>query len=257
MLGENILPSYLKTVDLGNNFNQPIGENVLPNSLKTINFGCNFNQSIGENVLPSSLESINFGCKFNQPIGENILPNYLKTIEFGWKFNQPIGENVLPNSLKTIKFRCRFNQPIGENILPASIKRVEIGDSYGYFESGYDHSISALYNLDHLKHLSIHTETDIEIDVDRLPSSLKYLSTSNADIALSPNPESQRMWFSVILINLQRLSDVTYSILRELPYGYIGKYKVIGSDTIDGIKYNILINPEYYQPRSNAKSARK
>ena len=255
-LGENVLPDSLKTIRFGHNFNQPIGENVLPNSLKTIDFEWRFNQPIEENVLPNSLETIEFGYDFNQPIGENVLPDSLKTIEFGHKFNQPIGENVLPDRLEFIKFDCNFNHLIGENVLPRSIKCVEIG-MHGYSPTAYNHSISALYDLNNLEHLSLHTKNYIKIDVDCLPSSLKYLSTSNQDIALSLNSESQRMWFSVIFTDVWIPSDLTYPILWPSVYGYREKYEVIGTETVDCNEYNITINPECYQPRSNAKSARK
>ena len=133
----------------------------------------------------------------------------------------------MPGSLETIEFGRDFNQPIGENVLPNSLKDIK-------FERNY-----------------------IEIDVRCLPPSLKYLFTSNTDIALSLNPESQRMWFSVILVESSDSLDVTYPTLRESSCGYNGKYKAIGTETIDGKKYDKVINPEFYQPRSNAKSARK
>ena len=112
--------------------------------------------------------------------------------------------------------------------------------------------------MDCLKYIFMHTSNTVEINVDFPPSSLKYLHTSNADIVLSLNPEYQRMWVSVIYTGKCMFLDVTYSILRMSSHPYSKNYEVIGTETIAGVhQYDRLINPQFYQPRSNAKSAGK
>ena len=104
--------------------------------------------------------------------------------------------------------------------------------------------------------MSIYTENVAGINIDCLPTSLKYLYTTDADSVLSLNPESQRMWFHVIYDGHQKLLDITYPILWDTSYMHDDSYVVIGTKVVSGKRYNILVNPKFYQPRSNAKSAK-
>ena len=249
-IGRNVLPSSLESIVFGDDFNQPIAENVLPENLKYIKFGWDFNQPIGPNVLPGSLKDISFEWGFNQTIGPNVLPRYLESINFGHCFNQPIGPNVLPESLESIMFGDHFDQPIDHNVLPEYLKTIRYGHNY-------NHPISGLYHLTHLEHISIFSKNTIEINVERLPLSLKYFCISNIDTLMSLNSESQRMWFSVTYRDIQVLLDITYPIFAWPLDSHDNGYEVIGNEFINGDWYDKLINPKTYQPRSNAKSARK
>ena len=73
----------------------------------------------------------------------------------------------------------------------------------------------------------------------------------------SLNSESQRMWFHVIHIGISSMPNITYPILQRIPSICDDDYEVIGTETINGIVYEKIINPVHYHPRSNAKSARK
>ena len=244
------IPESTTEIIFYDGFNQPIGPNVLPDSLEIIIFGDGFNQPIGPNVLPDSLKIVIFGDIFNQPIGPNVLPEYLKTIEFGDEFNQPIYQNVLPEYLETIIFGWNYNQPIGPNVLPDCLKSIS-------YERDYNQPMTALYHLNHIECICIFSENLVEINGRLLPPSLKYLHTDNACVLESLNSESQRMWFHVIHIDISIMPDITYPILQWMPYICDGDYEVIGTETINGLVYEKIINPVHYQPRSNAKSARK
>ena len=151
IIGENVLPLELQSIEFSDYFNKPIGENVLPSGLQSIVFGRYFNQPIMINTLPSGLKSIEFDRReiifgsyiddrfssityndfFNQPIEKDILPSGLQSIKFNHKFNhkfnQPIKENVLPCCLKSIVFGYYFNQPIAPGVLPTGLQSIVFG----------------------------------------------------------------------------------------------------------------------------------
>ena len=166
------------------------------------------------------MEEIHFSHDFNQLIDVNVLPKSLKSIRFGLKFNQPIGENVLPISLETIEFGAYFNHPIGENVLPDSLKYI----GFGY---DYNQPIPAVYNLGNLEHLIILAKNPIGINIGFLPHSLKYLHIHNKDTIMSLNPESQRMWFSVIYGGARDILDITYPILYTEHCPHNDGYEII------------------------------
>ena len=95
------------------------------------------------------------------------------------------------------------------------------------------------------------------MDIEYLPSSLKYLNIPNKVALISLNDVSQRMWFSIIHNDAVDMLDITFPILCYPSFIRDDRYEIIGTETINGKIYDKLINPKFYQPRSNAKSARK
>ena len=132
----NILPISMEEIILGNKFNQMV--NNLPPNLKSIKFGEKFNQMVDN--LPSQLEIIIFGSSFNQSIDN--LPNSIKYIEFNWVgiFSLPI--HNLPNSLEEIKFNNSFCNEVCE--LPNGLKKILLG-------TNFSKPINAPYSLEKIK----------------------------------------------------------------------------------------------------------
>ncbi|EFA86786.1 hypothetical protein PPL_00591 [Heterostelium album PN500] len=105
------LPSNLRYLEFGYNFNQPIAPDVLPSTLRIMKFGLHYNQVIKPGVLPSGLTHLTLGMCFNQLLDVGALPQELEFLEFGHDYDQPILEGVLPsNRLKTLIFNGVFNQ---------------------------------------------------------------------------------------------------------------------------------------------------
>lgn len=167
--------------------NQHIGPCVLPDSLKSIAFGWRFNRLIGPGVLPDSLKHIVFGNNFDKQIGQNVLPDSLKSIVFGNSFNQPIEPNVLPNSLKTICFGCKFN-----------------------------HSMSTLYQLDHVEYIMIKNCNLPDVSIEYLPTSLKYLAVHSTDALLSLNDYSGCMHFDIIFPTPMNSNHATKNMILSM-----------------------------------------
>ena len=61
------LPS-LRSLVLGNAFNEILGKHTLPPNLESLTFGYQFNQSLKQGSLPISLKSLTFGRNYNQPL---------------------------------------------------------------------------------------------------------------------------------------------------------------------------------------------
>jgi len=89
--------------------------------LKTIQFGDEFNQPIENVKWSDSLKTIQFGFCFNQPIENVKWPNSLKTLEFGWNFDQPL--DFLPEGLISITiYNKNYHHYLGN--LPLSIQKI-------------------------------------------------------------------------------------------------------------------------------------
>ena len=101
------LPHSLRSLELGDQFNQPIS---LPPNLSLLRFGRMFNQTL---LLPLTLSYLTFGRRFNQPIS---LPPHLTVLEFGDDFNQPLD---LPKHLVALGLGKGFRQCLHDFLPPA------------------------------------------------------------------------------------------------------------------------------------------
>jgi len=109
------LPTGLRTLTLGQNFNQPL---VLPAGLQTLTLGYNFDEPL---VLPTGLRTLKLGSRFNQPL---VLPTGLYTLISDGRFNQPL---VLPTGLKKLTLGDQFNQPL---VLPTGLEDLKLGSDF-------------------------------------------------------------------------------------------------------------------------------
>lgn len=152
------LPSELKIIKFGKNFNQPISN--LPNKLKKLYFGDSFNQLV--NNLPSGLKILSFSsCSvFNQPLDN--LPLGLKELYLGQNFLHNL--DFLPNTIEiiSIDLSSYFNFPIDN--LPYGLKKLSL--NVDFFQS--------LDNLpDSVEELVITSKSNI---INKFPYALKKLS---------------------------------------------------------------------------------
>ena len=84
------LPSGLRNLTLGSF--QSLEDLNLPSlrSLRSLVLGNAFNENLGQHALPPNLESLTFGYQFNQSLKQVSLPTTLKSLTFGRNFNQPL-----------------------------------------------------------------------------------------------------------------------------------------------------------------------
>ncbi|KYQ92729.1 DUF1649 family protein [Tieghemostelium lacteum] len=101
----NILPKNLKYLRVKGKYNQPMEKGLLPPSLRTLILGENFNQPLSIEVnLPLKLTTLIVGYDFNQDFKIGDLPETLETLKFGYSFKRPLKAGVLPVSLKNLSF---------------------------------------------------------------------------------------------------------------------------------------------------------
>ncbi|EGC34965.1 hypothetical protein DICPUDRAFT_94663 [Dictyostelium purpureum] len=157
MIEENIFPSTLTYLNLGNGFNQPIGVNTLPNSgnLKTLILGISFSQEIVSNSIPPSVlyfhiknSSYQHFIKLNNPYtvikicdsNNNYFrlykpnPQDLRVLRLSSNFNEPIHSLELRNktNLEYLQLNKLFNHDLLLEDLPInnSIKVLILGNSF-------------------------------------------------------------------------------------------------------------------------------
>ena len=124
-LEKYMIPCSLTYLEFGNNFDGKLFQgNMLPSSLKTLILGDSYNDIL--NCLPNTLESLTFGDTHNSPLLLGVLPNSLKFLKFGQKYNLPLG--TLPDSLQELIFGAHFNSEISS--LPSSLKHLTFGYNY-------------------------------------------------------------------------------------------------------------------------------
>ena len=93
---------------------QSMDKVTLPSSLKSLTFGKQFNQILENGTLPGSLQSLSFGGAFNQSLEIVTLPGNLQSLTFGWNFDQSLENVTLPGSLQSLTFGCFFQPAPGE-----------------------------------------------------------------------------------------------------------------------------------------------
>ena len=243
------IPENTEVICLGDRFDVPIDSNILPDTIEFIVFGRDYDQAIAPNVLPNSLVAIQFGYEFNQPISENVLPAHLRHIEFGFSFNQPINAEFFPDTLEYIGFGNKFNQMIDVTLL-RNLKTIRFGWEF-------NKSFADIRLPNSIEYMSFEDNFVQQIDND-LPSNLLYMSVSSTSMLESFNYTERSKYFSIIFNGgLGIIKDIRFSLLHNPKFVRDSSYEIIGAVTVDGKKYDKIINPETYQPWSNAKSARK
>jgi len=161
-----LLPSTLKHLSLLD-YTDPLP--ILPSSLKTLFLGDDFNQPV--NNLPVSLEELHLGDYFNQPL-DNLPPNLKKLYINSSFFNYPV--DYLPYGLEILQFGYGYNKLL--NNLPIKLKYLDIM----FYSSQETETLNLL--PDSIEHLVV----DIPyVNIDKLPENLKileYFANSNEDI---------------------------------------------------------------------------
>jgi hypothetical protein len=208
---DGVLPTSLTKLSFGI-FDRSIGINTLPTNLKELCFGDNFNRSL--NILPPTLEKLTFDNSFNQPLPRNLLPTTLKKLSLGYRYNQPLLEGVLPESLIKLDLGYMFDQSLNINdkneymngsisdasesmngsVLPSSLKKLKISSHYNHdlddiilsslekltFGEDYYETITDVTLPPNLKTLILSNQFDEKLKVGFLPSSLTKLNLGHA-----------------------------------------------------------------------------
>lgn len=200
------LPSSLRWIRFGNDWNQQIEEGMLPKNLTDIIFDSvpsdtlpNFLHSVSFGKLqitcfPPSLTRIKFGAHFNQPVDN--LPNQLTHIQFGVKFNQPVDR--LPNRLTHLTFGFEFNQPVDN--LPRSLINIVLGVLFNHPVEHLPHSLQ-----------SLSTTGCFTQSIRLLPKSLTYLTLDSymTRHCWALPPFLQHLMVSVLLPNISLPASLT------------------------------------------------
>ncbi|AYV80079.1 MAG: hypothetical protein Gaeavirus8_10 [Gaeavirus sp.] len=131
------IPSSVKIIIFGNNFDQPVDIIKFPETIEKIVFGYNFNQPIDNITFPEGIRFIKFGWNFNQPVIKTKFPSSLRSIHFGWKFNQSLDN--LPDTIEQLFFEIIYSDLTN---LPLSVKEIILGD-----RRYHSYSMMKLYKL--------------------------------------------------------------------------------------------------------------
>lgn len=98
----------LRTLALGDDFNEALEGLRLPRKLWSLRLGHSFDQSLGE--LPAKLQCLNLGNSFTHSLDGLCLP-CLQTLILGDRFNRPLTNIALPGLLH-LTFGELFDQPL-------------------------------------------------------------------------------------------------------------------------------------------------
>lgn len=225
----NFINTQLTAIILTSQFNHPI-DNLLPSSLLSLSLGDNFNQSI--NHLPNKLERLFIGNKFNKSL-DNI-PDTIEHLVIGWRaylfgkdsiiwpsnivFRNDVtdsnGDNIKENSYdgKNPQYRlgCDFNQPITR--LPSGLKTL-------YISNNFSASLCTLpQSLTH-----IHMGHSFNDRIEYWPSNIQYIFLGNSYEHIITNlPPSLQTLSNVCInrsnrsINLPKHSNISYLNIYDI-----------------------------------------
>eukprot|EP00435_Cladocopium_sp_Y103_P012851 s1927_g3.t1 len=84
-------------------FDRNVDETKLPTSLKVLSFGRDFNQKLERVTLPPDLRELKLGNGFNRPLETVKLPSSLERLTLGEQFSQSLETVKFPRSLKVLK----------------------------------------------------------------------------------------------------------------------------------------------------------
>jgi len=99
--------------------------NTIPSNVKRIIFGQNFNQVLLKDSLPNSIVEINFGLKFSHCLSYCYLPNSIRYISFS-KYIHPFKKDSIPTTVNHIRINSRYLYKSSLFNLPRSISNLEI-----------------------------------------------------------------------------------------------------------------------------------
>ncbi|KAK5576296.1 hypothetical protein RB653_007437 [Dictyostelium firmibasis] len=162
------IPQNVTNLSFGKSFSSAIGPNSLPKSTRVLSLG-KFKDSVDHNILQENLISIDFGEYFNRPLFSNMFSfsKSINTIIFGKGFTQPIASKVFShlNELKTLKFGDHFNSIILADELPNSLTYLDLG--------GYNKPLELGVLPNSLISLKFYC---FNKTINNLPSSIEYLN---------------------------------------------------------------------------------
>lgn len=127
LIAPNFTPFRTNIFAFDDNYNDPIQPDTLPTALKEIRMGVEFNRSIGTGCLPYGLINVYFSRNYNCPILDKIFPKTVEFIQFGHYFNEIIARGVLPSSLKCLMFGDHYNHIITKQVLPPNVEELYFG----------------------------------------------------------------------------------------------------------------------------------
>lgn len=160
-----LLPSTLKHLSLLN-YTDPLP--ILPSGLKVLILGEDFNQPVDN--LPNSLEELHLGDYFNQPLDN--LPCSLKKLYINSSFFKFPVDN-LPIGLEILKLGNVYREPM--NNLPITLKYLDITS----YISPKPRTLNTL--PDSIEHLVMDFTGE---NIDKLPANLKileYIANNDSD----------------------------------------------------------------------------
>ncbi|KAM9966902.1 hypothetical protein ACTFIR_007137 [Dictyostelium discoideum] len=172
-LNRNIISNSLTTIFFGNSFNQPLSDSNglpwLPKKLKTLSLGQSFQQTIQRNELPQSLTELFLDSEYQGIILNGSIPKSVTTLhyEFFTIRKNHFDTKSISKGVTSLKIGCYFNQTIKKDMIPINVTSLEIDN------------ISKIEIEPNSLPLSIKTLRigSIELDKDNiLPPNIKKLS---------------------------------------------------------------------------------
>eukprot|EP00930_Biecheleria_cincta_P064568 TRINITY_DN50169_c0_g1_i1.p1 TRINITY_DN50169_c0_g1~~TRINITY_DN50169_c0_g1_i1.p1 ORF type:complete len:362 (-),score=84.22 TRINITY_DN50169_c0_g1_i1:94-1179(-) len=163
------LPSRLRVLTFGRNFNGSMEGRTLPKHLQSITFGYWFNQSMAKVALPEGLQSLTFGERFDHSLDNVALPSTLESLTFGRDFNQSMENAKLPDSLRHLTFGINFDQSLEKVALPSGLQSL----AFGYM---FNQSMANVTLPSGLHSLTFGYKFDQRMEKVTLPSGLRSLT---------------------------------------------------------------------------------
>jgi hypothetical protein len=192
-----ILPSGLKSLVLGEHFNQPVDN--LPNSLEKLYLGEQFDKTLYN--LPNSLEELHLGDYFNQPLDN--LPYSLKKLYIKSSFFKFPVDN-LPIGLEILQLGYMYREPM--NNLPITLKYLDIIS----FISPKPRTLNTL--PDSIEHLVMDFTGE---NIDKLPANLKILEYIANDDSDFDNSDFNNSDFDKIYLLEEKYPNVTFKNIND------------------------------------------
>eukprot|EP00435_Cladocopium_sp_Y103_P073049 s100_g42.t1 len=188
------LPQNLESLTVGyTNFSLDLKHVTLPSRLRSLTFGSDFNTSLKGVTLPSGLRSLTFGVLFNQSLVDVALPDTLETLKFGAHFDQSLESVTLPNNLRNLTFGDRFNQSLQKVIWPCNLQTLTFGRDWGGGHLNFARSARILILPINLQSHTFDSKFNLSLQRVTLPPCIQNLTfgaefnQSLADVTLPCN----------------------------------------------------------------------
>ncbi|EGC28458.1 hypothetical protein DICPUDRAFT_51834 [Dictyostelium purpureum] len=135
-IGAGSLPKSLTVLDFCwiGSFNKPFDSNTIPSHIKSLHLGLEYNSPFNSGVLSNliNLQELYFGIDFNHPFEPGMLPPNLKTLCLSQCFNHRLEKGSLPPTLTSLSLGSEYNHPFEKDVLPKSIVLIELGSNYNF-----------------------------------------------------------------------------------------------------------------------------